>query len=135
MSRQICFFEDSDLAESYLRILKKGLLLPHYHLEWFRKNERKAKDIKAANTHSYKQACQSAAFFSYDKTAQLEMIGRFPDRLIGKRVLRLEVQLRRKGIRKWVCEDDLDNTMTSSCAVPTACRKPKLKQTAISRCS
>ena len=102
-------FEDSDLAESYLRILKKGLLLPHYHLEWFRKNEHKAKDIKAANTHSYKQACKSAAFFSYDKTAQLEMIGRFPDRLIGKRVLRLEVQLRRKGIRKWVCEDDLDN--------------------------
>lgn len=103
------FFEDADLAECYLRILKKGLLLPHYHLEWFRKNEHKAKDIKEANVHSYKQACKSAAFFAYDKTAQLEMIGQFPDRLIGKRVLRLEVQLRRKGIRNWVCEDDLDN--------------------------
>ena len=37
------------------------------------------------------------------------MIDAFPASLVGKRVLRLEVQLRRKGMRKWVDRDQMDN--------------------------
>ena len=102
-------FETSSLVESYLRILKKSLILPRYHVEQFKKDEGKAKDCKEANRHSYKQSCKTAAFFAYDKTAQLEMIDAFPASLVGKRVLRLEVQLRRKGMRNWVSKDHMDN--------------------------
>lgn len=98
-------FEDEAFIYEYLRILKKSCLLPHYKNDWFRKKEQKAKDCEAANKHSFKQYCKSAAFFSYDKTAQLEMIGAFPASLIGKRVLRLEAQLRRNGMKKWVGKD------------------------------
>lgn len=98
------------LVESYLRILKKSLLLPKYHVEQFKKDERKAKDWKEANRHSYKQSCKSASFFAYDKTAQLEMIDASPASLVEKRVLRLEVQLRRKGMKKWVGKDHMDNS-------------------------
>lgn len=100
-------FDESDLPDIYLRILKKGMLLPRYHLKWFRKYENNVRDYKKANKCSYKQACKSAAFFAYDKTAQLEMIEKFPNTLIGKRVLRMEVQLRRKGMKKWVSEKDM----------------------------
>lgn len=75
----------------------------------FRENEHKAKDCKAANKHSCKQYCKSTAFFAYDKTAQLEMIDAFPDVLIGKRVLRLEAQLRRKAMKKWAEKDAVDS--------------------------
>ena len=102
-------FETASLVESYLRILKKSLILPRYHVEQFKKDEGKAKDCKEANRHSYKQSCKTAAFFAYDKTAQLEMINASPASLVGKRVLRLEVQLRRKGMRKWVDRDQMDN--------------------------
>ena len=102
-------FEDSDIVDSYLRILKKSLLLPRYHEDYFRKGERKAKDYKQANKHSYKQSCKAAAFFAYDKTAQLEMIDALPFSLIDKKVLRLEVQLRRKGMKKWVNKDHMDD--------------------------
>lgn len=101
-------FKVEALVNEYLRILKRSCLLPHYQLDWFRKEEHKAKDCKAANKHSFKQYCKSAAFFSYDKTAQLEMIGAFPASLIGKRVLRLEAQLRRKGMKKWVGKDIME---------------------------
>jgi len=100
-------FRDPALVDMYTRILKKGRLLPHYHLDWFREEAKKAKDCKLANEHSYKQACRSAAFFVYDKTAQLEMIERFPKALIGKHILRLEAQLRRKGMKKWISDKNL----------------------------
>ncbi|MCF2661505.1 hypothetical protein [Pseudoflavonifractor phocaeensis] len=102
-------FETAALVEGYLRILKKSLILPRYHVEQFKKGEGKAKDCKEANRHSYKQSCTAASFFAYDKTAQLEMIAASPASLVGKRVLRLEVQLRRKGMRKWVSKDHMDN--------------------------
>lgn len=102
-------FEAPFLVESYLRILKKSLILPRYHVEQFKKGEDKARDYKEANRHSYKQSCKAASFFAYDKTAQLEMINASPASLVGKRVLRLEVQLRRKGMRKWVDRDQMDN--------------------------
>ena len=100
-------FDDRRLADEYIRILKKSMILHCYRLDWFREKEKKAKDCKLANRHSYKQYCKSAAFFAYDKTAQLEMIDRFPDTLIGKRVLRLEIQLRRRALKKWVDDREL----------------------------
>lgn len=103
------FFDAAAAVESYLRILKKSLILPKYHVEEFKKDESKAKDYKEANRHSYKQSCKSASFFAYDKTAQLEMIDAFPSSLVGKRMLRLEVQLRRKGMKKWVGKEHMDN--------------------------
>ena len=101
-------FDDADLVSEYLRILKKGLLIPHYRMDHFRKREGKAKDCDEANKHSYKQSCKAAAFFAYDKTAQLKMIDAFPCSLIGKKVLRLEVQLRRKAMKKWM--DHMDDS-------------------------
>ena len=94
-------FDDEGLVEEYIRILKKSALMHHYKLDWFREKEKKAKDCRLANSHSHKQYCKSAAFFIYDKTAQLEMIDRFPNALIGKKVLRLEAQLRRAALEKW----------------------------------
>lgn len=96
-------------VDEYIRILKKGCLMPHYRWDKFREYEHKARDCKAANKHSCKQVCKSAAFFAYDKTAQLEMIDAFPDALIGKRVLRLEAQLRREAMKKWVGKDVMDS--------------------------
>ena len=95
-------FDDGRLVDEHIRILKKSKILPHYKLDWFREKEKKAKDCKLANRHSHKQRCQSASFFAYDKTAQLEMIDHFPDALMGKKILRLEAQLRRKTLKKWV---------------------------------
>ena len=95
-------FDDGRLVVEYIRILKKCKILTHYKLDWFREKEKKAKDCKLANRHSHKQRCKSASFFVYDKTAQLEMIDHFPDALMGKKILRLEAQLRRKTLKKWV---------------------------------
>jgi len=103
-------FEKNPLVDEYIRILKKSHLLPHYQMDFFREKEHKAKDCKTADKHSHKQYCKTAAFFAYDKTAQLEMIDAFPNRLIEKRVLRLEAQLRRKGMKKWVGKDAMDGS-------------------------
>jgi len=99
-------FDDCAPVNEYIRILKKSRILPHYKLDWFREDERKAKDCKEANRHSYKQKCKTAAFFAYDKTAQLGMIDRFPSTLIGKTVLRIEGQFRPKSLKKWVSLDN-----------------------------
>lgn len=96
--------------DEYIQILKKSVLLPHYKLGSFREREHKAKDYKRANKHSYKQYCKSAAFFAYDKTAQLEMVDAFPAALIDERTLRLEVQLQQKGMEKWVGRDGMDGS-------------------------
>ena len=103
-------FNKNSLVEEYIRILKKSALLPRYQLDFFREKEHKAKDAKTANKHSHKQYCKSAAVFAYDKTAQLEMIDKFPAALIGKHILRLEAQLRRAGMRKWVGKDGMDGS-------------------------
>lgn len=115
-------FNDRELTDEYIRILKKSILLHHYELDWFRKNEKKAKDCRLANAHSYKQRCNSGAFFAYDKTAQLEMIDRFPDALIGKKVLRLEAQLRRAGLRKWFPDKQLGSNWE---VIKGSCKKVK----------
>lgn len=95
-------FNKKSSVDEYIRIIKKSALLPHYQLDHFREKEHKTKDAKAANKHSHKQYCKSAAFFAYDKTAQLEMIDSFPIALVGRHILRLEAQFRRAGMRKWV---------------------------------
>ena len=102
-------FDNPAWVSEYIRILKKSMILSHYKLDWFREKDKKAKDCKLANRHSHKQYCKSAAFFVYDKTAQLEMIDHFPDALMGKKVLRLEAQLRRKTLKKWVPDKALGN--------------------------
>ena len=95
-------FDDAALVTEYLRIIKKSRILPHYKTDWFKEKDGKARDCREANRHSYKQCCKQGALFAYDKTAQLQMIDRLPNALIGKRILRIEAQLRRKGILKWV---------------------------------
>ena len=102
-------FSDVELVQAYLRILKKSRVLPHYRVEEFREEEGKTKDVREANRHSYKQSCKSAAFFTYDKTAQLAMLGEEGTKLKSGRILRLEVQLRRKALRHWIPEKALDS--------------------------
>ena len=103
-------YDTSASVSEYIRILKKSRLLHNYHWDKFREDDHTARDCKIANQHSCKQYCKSAAFFAYDKTAQLEMIEAFPDALIGKHILRLEAQLRRKAMKKWVGEDTMEDS-------------------------
>ena len=98
-------FDDPEYVSSYLRIIKKGFILAHYKLDWFREDEHKARDPKEANRHSYKQRCKSACYFAYDKSAQLQMIDKFPEALVGKHILRLEAQLTSRAIKKWIDRD------------------------------
>ena len=113
---------DAETVDTYLRIIKKGFLIPHYKLDWFRSSENKAKNPSDANRHSYKQKCKRAAFFAYDKTAQLQMIDHFPKALIGKKVLRLEVQMRRKSFSKWVGKAKMESNYT---LLKTLCKQER----------
>lgn len=97
-------FEKQEPVQIYLNLLKKSLIPPKYRLDSFRRINPKVKDPQEANRHSYKIKCRSAAFFAYDKTAQLQMIGRFHPPACGKRILRLEVQLQRPAMKKLVGE-------------------------------
>ena len=78
------YFNDHEMLMQYLRILKKGMILPHYKPVKFNKKEKKAKDPVSVNKHSYRQQCKSVIFTAYDKTAQLDMIGRADNILMGK---------------------------------------------------
>ena len=99
-------FPKQSVVEEYLRILKKGMILPHFRLEKFHEKDHKAKNCKLANTHSYKQSCKSGAFFAYDKISQLEMIDGFSAGLADQHILRLEIQLNSKGMKKWLKKED-----------------------------
>ena len=99
-------FPEQSMVDEYLRILKKGILLPHYRPEKFHEKEHKAKNCKLANTHSYKQSCKSSAFFAYDKVSQLEMIDCISTGVADQHILRLEIQLSSKGMTKWLKKDD-----------------------------
>jgi len=100
------FFSNGEFVCQYLKTFRKCLLIPHYKLSHFREDDHKAKNPEKANKHSYKQFCKSAAYFAYDKAAQLQMIDKFPESLADKHVLRLEAQLSSKAIRKWINSDD-----------------------------
>lgn len=93
-------FSQSDPVQIYIRSLQKAFVLPHYKRDYFRMDDGKAKNPQEANRHSYKQKCRSASFFAYDKTAQLQMIGRLTNELIGKCILRLEAELKREVMKK-----------------------------------
>lgn len=95
----ILFSTQAELME-FLRILKKSFLIKHYDHVVFQKNDQKAKDWKTANAHSHCVSCKSASFLIYDKIAQLEMIDRCDDRLLGKHILRLEAELKRPALKK-----------------------------------
>jgi len=91
---------DSEMTLQYIRLLKKGCTLAHYQRVFFQEKEHKAKDCKKANQHSLRQQCKSATFFAYDKTAQLQMINRFPSCLTRQNILRLEAELMRPAMKK-----------------------------------
>lgn len=93
-------FQESGVVQQYIRTLQKSFLLPHYKRVCFREGDGKAKNAREANNHSCRQQCRQAAFFAYDKTAQLQMIGRLPEGRLGKRVLRLEAELKRGAIKQ-----------------------------------
>lgn len=81
-------FQEAGVVQQYIRTLQKAFVLPHYKRVCFREGDGKAKNVREANKHSCRQQCRQAAFFAYDKTAQLQMIGRLPEGRLGKRVLR-----------------------------------------------
>ena len=93
-------FEDASLTEVYVRTLQKAYILPHYQRVSFRKKDGKVKNAREANRHSYKQQCKNAAFFAYDKTAQLQMTGRLAKDFIHGHILRLEAELNREALKK-----------------------------------
>ncbi len=90
----------------YIRIMKKGCILPHYKKDRFKENEKKAKDVTEANNHSCRQFCKSAAFFAYDKTAQLKMTDRLTEQLVESNVLRFEAELKRPAMKKHLGKQD-----------------------------
>lgn len=93
-------FQEAGVVQQYIRTLQKSFVLPHYKRVCFREGDGKAKNAKEANKHSCRQQCKQAAFFAYDKTAQLQMIGRLPEGRLGKRVLRIEAELNRGAIKQ-----------------------------------
>ena len=93
-------FQEAGVVQQYIRTLQKSFVLPHYKRVCFREGDGKAKNVREANKHSCRQQCRQAAFFAYDKTAQLQMIGRLPEERLGKRVLRLEAELNRGAIKQ-----------------------------------
>lgn len=101
---------EKPFLDEYMRVIKRSSLLPHYKLDFYRKKEHRAKNCKRANKHSYKQYCKSAAFLAYDRTAQQEMIDALPAVPVSERTLRLEVQLQRKGMKKWVGKNGMDGS-------------------------
>lgn len=93
-------FRDSEMVEQHIRTLQKSFVLPHYKRVCFREGDGKTKNVREANKHSCRQQCRQAAFFAYDKTAQLQMIGRLPEWQLDKRVLRLEAELNRGAMKQ-----------------------------------
>ena len=102
MARVTCdlTFQEAGVVQQYIRTLQKSFVLPHYKRVCFREGDGKAKNVREANKHSCRQQCRQAAFCAYDKTAQLQMIGRLPEERLGKRVLRLEAELKRGAIKQ-----------------------------------
>ena len=93
-------FQEAGVVQQYIRTLQKSFVLSHYKRVCFQEGDGKAKNAKEANKHSCRQQCKQAAFFAYDKTAQLQMIGRLPEGRLGKRVLRLEAELNRGAMKQ-----------------------------------
>ena len=94
-------FQESGVVQQHIRtICRNRFSYPTTSGFVFGKGDGKAKNAKEANKHSCRQQCRQAAFFAYDKTAQLQMIGRLPEGRLGKRVLRLEAELNRGAMKQ-----------------------------------
>lgn len=115
-------FSSQDELMTYLRIFQKSRLIPKYSHVFFKKNDHKVKDYKAANNHSHCISCKSASFLIYDKIAQLEMIDRCDETLMGKHVLRFEAELKRTPLEKHLGSQAMD---TSYKLLSTAAKESK----------
>ena len=93
-------FSSLEKLLEYLRIFKKGLLVPHYKHVSFHKNDQEVKNWRTASDHSHCLSCKSANFLIYGKIAQLEMIGRCDEALMDKHLLRYEAELKRSALKK-----------------------------------
>lgn len=96
------YFNCTAFVMHYIRTVQKGHVLLHYKRVYFKDKPKKAKDPREANRHSYRLECKTAAFFCYDKSAQLAMTGRLTDDLIDTHILRLEAELNRKAMKKFL---------------------------------
>lgn len=110
------FYAEQDDVMRQLHLLKKSMIPAKYEQVWFSKDNNTVKDAKAANKHSYKLQCKSTAFFVYDKTAQLQMIDRFPRSVQSQHILRLEVQLKRKAMLKKIGKQNSQYHELKACA-------------------
>lgn len=93
-------FEHQDYVDAYLRILKKSILIKGYQAGGFRLDEKRAKDPKRANEHSFSMKCKSATLLCYDKIDQMEMTGRASTKRAHQGILRLEAQLKRPALTR-----------------------------------
>lgn len=101
------YFHSAPHVLYYLRTLQKGRGILHYKRDFFKEGSKKAKNPREANRHSYRIKCRRAAFFCYDKCAQLEMTDRLTDAQLNKHILRLEAELQRKAfIQQLGCQPD-----------------------------
>lgn len=102
-------FKDQEHVDAYLRILKKSHLIPGYRVDKFKNWEKKAKDPICANQHSHCIRCKQASLLCYDKIDQLKMINRCPDWMEYAAILRIEAQLKRPALKRWLERDALEN--------------------------
>ena len=90
---------DDELLE-YLRILKKSALISHYNADKFERTSSRVKNIKEANTHSYRIKSKKATFTAYDKIYEMQQSDRCPDDLNDAHILRIEAELKRDALLK-----------------------------------
>ena len=122
LTMNIEFFTQDELM-AYLRIFQKSRLIHQYRHVFFKKNDHKVKDYKAANNHSHCISCKSASFLIYDKIAQLEMIDRCDETLMGKHVLRFEAELKRPAMKKHLGKQAMDTNYKLLSAAAKESRK------------
>jgi len=116
-------FSGKDELTECLRIIKKSLIPSRYTHVFFKKGDKKAKDYKSANAHSYCVSCKSASFLAYDKIAQLQMIGRCDETLLGKHILRLEAELERPALKKHLGKSAMGTNYKILSSSARNCRK------------
>ena len=83
--------DDADLPE-LIRLFKKAKLPPG-----FKRCKGKNREI---NRHCFVMNCHTVAFKAYDKIYELQRDGRCPAKLAGKKLLRIEVSLKREAFVK-----------------------------------
>lgn len=92
--------DSNDEVLEYLRILKKSALILHYNTDKFERTSSRVKNIKEANTHSYRIKSKGATFTAYDKIYEMQQGDRCPDGLSDTHILRIEAELKRDALLK-----------------------------------